>query len=85
VTFSVPHNSLLGTPLEGTKPNSVRTVSAFKTTAEEKIVGFGEHRTGTIERQPYSKVFAESQLYDHSQGSDASIPWYASDAGYGFV
>ena len=31
------------------------------------------------------KVFAESQLYDHSQGSDASIPWYASDAGYGFV
>ena len=44
MTFSVPHNSLLGTPLEGTKPNSVRTVSAFKTTAEEKIVGFGEHR-----------------------------------------
>eukprot|EP01043_Picozoa_sp_COSAG02_P058814 COSAG02_NODE_7384_length_3039_cov_9.723391_1_plen_496_part_00 len=85
LTFSAPYNSLLNTPLEGTKQGSVRTVAAFKGIATEKIVGFGEHRTGTIGRKPYSKVFAESQLYDHSQGSDASIPWYASDSGYGFV
>lgn len=85
LTFSTPYNSLTNTPLEGTKEGSVRTVAAFKGIATEKIVGFGEHRTGTIGRKPYSKVFAESQLYDHSQGSDASIPWYASDSGYGFV
>jgi alpha-D-xyloside xylohydrolase len=85
LTFSTPHNSLLDQPLEGTQKGSVRTQAAFKGIASEKIVGFGEHRTGTIGRKPYSKIFAESQLYEHSHGSDASIPWYASDSGYGFV
>ena len=62
LAFAAPHNSLLDAPLEGTKNGSVSTKAAFKGLAAEKIVGFGEHRTGTIGRKPYSKVFAESQV-----------------------
>ena len=56
LAFSAPFNSLLGTPLEGTRPGAVRTVAGFKGNAGEKIVGFGEHRTGAVGRKPYAKV-----------------------------
>ena len=85
LTFSTPVNHITGEPLQGTVNGSVATKSSFMSTSTEKIYGLGEHRTGTIGRKPYSKFFAESQLYSKSHGSDAQIPWYASSEGYGFV
>lgn len=85
LTFSSPFNHATNTPLNGTKPGSVATAASFKSSAGEKIYGLGEHRTGSLGRKPYEKIFVESQLYGKSHGSDASIPWYASSEGYGFV
>jgi alpha-D-xyloside xylohydrolase len=85
LTFSKPTNHANGKLLEGVRPGSVATTATFKSDPAEKIYGLGEHRTGTVARKPYSKIFAESQLYAKSHGSDAQIPWYASSEGYGFV
>jgi len=44
------------------------------------IYGLGEHKTGTVLRMPFSKVFADSLFYGRSQGADVSIPFYTSSA-----
>ena len=51
----------------------------------QKIYGLGEHSTGLVNQFPYSKVFADSLYYAKSRGGDVSIPWFASDHGYGMV
>eukprot|EP00756_Hemistasia_phaeocysticola_P003956 Hpha_TRINITY_DN12551_c0_g2::TRINITY_DN12551_c0_g2_i1::g.50970::m.50970/K01811/xylS, yicI; alpha-D-xyloside xylohydrolase len=55
----------------------------------QKIFGLGEHgitdSSNKLDLFPYKRVFADSLFYGRSHGSDVSIPWYASSAGYGFV
>jgi alpha-D-xyloside xylohydrolase len=78
LTFSAPAVAV-------SRLGSVAATVAFAGTPGEKVYGLGEHRTGTVQQLPYSKVFAESQDYSKSHGGDVSIPWYVSSLGYGFV
>eukprot|EP01061_Rhynchopus_euleeides_P014703 TRINITY_DN25376_c0_g1_i3.p1 TRINITY_DN25376_c0_g1~~TRINITY_DN25376_c0_g1_i3.p1 ORF type:complete len:724 (+),score=302.45 TRINITY_DN25376_c0_g1_i3:176-2347(+) len=56
---------------------------------DQKVFGLGEHglsyKGGEVNLFPYARIFANSIFYVQSHGSDVSIPWYASSAGYGFV
>ena len=49
-----------------TRAGSVSALVSFKGTEGEKIYGLGEHRTGVVNQMPYTKRFADSELF-HSR------------------
>jgi hypothetical protein len=61
-----------------TRAGSVSAMVSFAGTANEKVYGLGEHRTGVVNQMPYHKRFADSQDYGQSHGSDVSMPWCKS-------
>eukprot|EP00754_Rhynchopus_humris_P034842 Rhum_TRINITY_DN16441_c0_g1::Rhum_TRINITY_DN16441_c0_g1_i1::g.163192::m.163192/K01811/xylS, yicI; alpha-D-xyloside xylohydrolase len=69
--------------------NASNTLSMkFKGYGQE-VYGLGEHGLshikGGLSLFPYARLFSNSLFYLQSHGSDVSIPWYSSSAGYGFV
>ena len=55
---------------EGVRPGSLAATVRFAGTAGESVYGLGEHKTGTVQRSPYTKVFADSLYYGKSGGAD---------------
>ena len=69
--------------------NATNSLSIQFAGYDQKVFGLGEHgltfRGGELDLFPYTRIFYNSIFYVQSHGSDVSIPWYASSAGYGFV
>ena len=69
----------------GARKGSASVVTTFAAVDGEMVYGLGEHKTGTVQRKPFKKTFADSLFYGKSQGGDVSIPMYTSSLGYAFV
>lgn len=74
-----------GAAANGSRPGSVSALLSIAPHSNELAWGFGQHSTGRVALPAFFRRFEDSQNYTLSHGSDSSIPWYASSAGFGFL
>lgn len=74
----------------GTRPGSVSArLSLRGTQPGEAVYGLGQHRTGHVNllaaTGAFYSLFQDTENYSVSRGGQASIPFYTSSSGYGFL
>ena len=73
------------TPATFASKGSRRCEAAFRTKPGEVYYGFGEHRSGTVRVQNFSKNYSDSTFYGKSRGADVLLPTFLCSLGFNFV
>jgi alpha-D-xyloside xylohydrolase len=83
---SVCAGSACESKMAGVKASVAPTGSiSFASSADERLFGLGEHRTGRLDNHGLSLDFMDAGVYDHHHAGDIILPWYLSSKQYGFM